>query len=289
MTSDRTSGVTGDVIVVGGGAGGLTAALVLARARHRVVLVEDGTPRNATVDEFHGFPTRDTTSPARFRADAMAELGSYGVKFVHGQVTGARSAEQRLSLTLAHGGSVLGDAMLLATGVQDELPPIAGLAERWGRSVFNCPFCDGWEHRDRPVVVIDAAPGAEHLVGLLRSWTSDVTVVAATDVVALTGEGTALEQVVLRNGRGVPASAAFVKAPIVPRSAIAQWLRCVVDADGYIVTSGTGATSHPLVWAAGDVRRPPPLPHQVVLAAADGATAGIDIHKSFVESRSRTG
>ncbi len=285
MTGGLTSDVTGDVIVVGGGAGGLTAALVLARARHRVVLVEDGTPRNATVDEFHGFPTRDTTSPARFRADAMAELGSYAVTLVHDEVTGARSADRRVSLTLAHGGNVRGNAMVLATGVHDELPPIPGLAERWGRSVFNCPFCDGWEHRDRPVVVIDAAPGVAHLAGLVRSWTTQVAVVAAADVAALTGDGTSLEQVVLRDGRVVHASAAFVKAPVVPRSAIARWLRCIVDTDGYIVTSGTGATSHPLVWAAGDVRRPPPLPHQVVLAAADGSTAAIDIHRSFVAAR----
>lgn len=288
LTSDVTSDLTSDVIVVGGGAGGLTAALVLARARHRVVLVEDGTPRNATVDEFHGFPTRDTTSPARFRADAMAELRSYGVTFVRDEVTGARNADHHVSLTLAQGGSVRGDAMVLATGVHDELPPIPGLADRWGRSVFNCPFCDGWEHRDRPVVVIDAAPGAAHLAELVRSWTPEVTVVAAADVAALTGDGTSLDQVVLRDGRVVHASAAFVKAPVAPRNAIARWLRCVVDTDGYIVTSGTGATSHPLVWAAGDIRRPPPLPHQVVLAAADGSTAAIDIHKSFVAARAVT-
>ena len=102
------------------------------------------------------------------------------------------------------------------------------------------------------------------------------------EVGALVGEGTSLSHVTLRDGRVIAATAAFVKAPVVPRSSIARALGCEVDADGYIVTNDTGATSHPLVWAAGDVRRPPPLPHQVVLAAADGSAAGIAIHKAFV-------
>ena len=99
---------------------------------------------------------------------------------------------------------------------------------------------------------------------------------------ALTGGGTTLIHVLLRDGSVIEATAAFVKAPVVPRSSIARALGCKVDGDGYIITSATGATSHPLVWAAGDVRRPPPMPHQVILAAADGSTAGIAIHKAFV-------
>jgi pyruvate/2-oxoglutarate dehydrogenase complex dihydrolipoamide dehydrogenase (E3) component len=147
--------------------------------------------------------------------------------------------------------------------------------------VFNCPFCDGWEQRGRPVVVIDAAPGADHLATLVRSWTPHVTFVKAAEVRALAGDGTTLSRVTLRDGRTIAARAAFVKAAVVPRSSIARALGCELDDDGYI-TNETGATSHPLVWAAGDVRRPPPTPHQVVLAAADGSTAAIAIHKTFV-------
>ena len=272
----------GDVLVIGGGAAGLTAALVLARARHQVTMIDDQTHRNATVEEFHGFPTRDATSPNRFRTDALAELRSYGVTIIRSAVNSASTEDRTVSVTLTDGTTVHADAVVLATGVHDELPPVDGLAARWGKSAFNCPFCDGWEHRDQPVVVIDAAPDAEHLATMLRSWTPQVTIVTATDVVALVGDGTTLTHVRLRDGRSIAATAAFVKAPVVPRSAIAQALGCAVDADGYIVTSATGATSHPLVWAAGDVRRPPPMPHQVVLAAADGSAAAIDIHKSFV-------
>lgn len=274
--------VARNVLVVGGGAAGLTAALVLARARHCVTVIDDHTHRNATVDEFHGFPTRDSTTPNDFRTDALADLHSYDVTIVHSAVTGTQSTDSSVSMTLADGTTVHGNAVVLATGVHDELPPIEGLAPRWGKSVFNCPFCDGWEHRDQAVVVIDAAPGADELANLLGSWTPNVTVVAAADVMALTGSGTTLSGANLRDGSVVEATAAFVKAPVVPRSSIARSLGCEVDLDGYIVTSATGATSHPLVWAAGDVRRPPPVPHQVILAAADGSTAGIDIHKTFV-------
>ncbi len=274
--------LAGDVLIIGGGAAGLTAALVLARARHRITVVDDQTHRNATVDEFHGFPTRDATAPNRFRTDALTELHSYGVTIVRAAVTSATSTDHGVSMMLADGTTVHGDAVVLATGVHDELPPLDGLAERWGKSVFNCPFCDGWEHRDQPVVVIDAAPGTDHLAGLLRSWTPHVTVVTAAEVATLVGDGTALSGVRLRDGRVIAATAAFVKAPVMPRSSIARALGCEVDVDGYIVTSESCATSHPLVWAAGDVRRPPPMPHQVILAAADGSTAAIAIHRTFV-------
>ena len=189
---------------LGGGAAGLTAALVLARARHRVTVIDDQTYRNATVDEFHGFPTRDATAPNRFRTDALAELHSYGVGIVHAAVTGVTSTDRSVSMTLADGTTVHGDAVVLATGVHDELPPIDGLAERWGKSVFNCPFCDGWEHRDQPVVVIDAAPGADHLATMLRSWTPHVTVVPRPTSRRSSGDGTSLSHVRSETGARSP-------------------------------------------------------------------------------------
>jgi thioredoxin reductase len=281
-SADATSATRTDVLVIGGGAAGLTAALVLARARHRVTVVDDGTYRNATVDEFHGFPTRDATAPDRFRTDVHRELHSYGVTVATGTVSTVHATEHTVTLGLSDATSIEAPSILLATGVHDDLPDIDGLAMRWGKSVFNCPFCDGWEQRDKPVVVIDAAPGADHLAAMLRSWTSHVTVVAADDVAALTGEGTSLTHVLLRDGRAIVASAAFVKAPVTPRTALARKLGCELDDEGYVITDEMGASSRPMVWAAGDVRRAPPTPHQVVLAAADGSTAAIAMHKAFV-------
>jgi thioredoxin reductase len=271
-----------DVVVIGGGAAGLTAALVLARARREVIVIDDATYRNATVDEFHGFPTRDGTAPNRFRADAVRELRSYGVTITTATVGAVHASDRSVTLTLSDATTIEAAAMLLATGVHDDLPAIHGLASRWGKSVFNCPFCDGWEQRDSAVIVIDAAPGADHLATMLRSWTQHVTIVAANGIATLGGVGTALSHAVLHDGTTIAASAAFLKAPMTPRSSLARELGCDVDNDGYVITNETGATSHPLVWAAGDVRRPPPLPHQVVLAAADGSTAAIAIHKAFV-------
>ena len=273
---------TTDVLVIGGGAAGLTAALVLARARHHVTVIDDQTYRNASVDEFHGFPTRDATAPNRFRDDAVSELLTYGVAMVNSAVTAASAGDRTVTIELANGTTIDAAAILLATGVHDDLPSVDGLADRWGKSVFNCPFCDGWEHRDQPVVVIDAADGSDHLAAMLHSWTSHVTMVRADDIATLAGPGTSLRSVVLRDGTAVPATAAFLKAPVTPRSGLARQLDCELDDDGYIITNDSGATSHPLVWAAGDIRRPPPLPHQVVLAAADGSTAAIAIHKAFV-------
>lgn len=271
-----------DILVIGGGAAGLTAGLVLARARHRVTIIDDQTYRNATVDEFHGFPTRDSTAPNQFRVDAIRELNSYGVTITSSTVRSVHASNRTITIELDDGTTIAAAAMLLATGVHDDLPVIDGLEQRWGKSVFNCPFCDGWEQRDQPVVVIDAAPGADHLAHMLRSWTPNVTVVSAFEVAALAGHGTTLSHVVLRDGSTAAATAAFLKAPVIPRSSFARQAGCDLDDDGYVITTDTGATSHPLVWAAGDVRRPPPTPHQVVMAAADGSTAAIAIHKAVV-------
>jgi thioredoxin reductase len=274
-----------DTIVIGGGAAGMTAALVLARARRTVVVADDCTYRNATVDEFHGFPGRDATSPADFHSDTRRELDSYGVTTISSTVTNGHSAIDHVAITFADGTVVRAGTAVIATGVRDEPPPIGGLAARWGKSAFNCPFCDGWEHRDLPVAVIAEAPGAEHLATMLRSWTADVTIIEADDIAALTGPSTSLEAIELRDGTSVAVAAVFVRAPMSPRSAIARQLGCTVDDDGYIVTDETCATSHPAVWAAGDIRRPPPTPHQVVLAAADGSTAAISIHKALTTMR----
>jgi thioredoxin reductase len=273
--------VSADVVVVGGGAAGSTAALVAVRAGHRVVVVDDRTYRNRAVREFHGFPSRDGTAPQRFLAVAHAELRAYGVEFVAEPVLDVAEGADEVRLAV-RGRWLRADAVVIATGVHDELPEVRGLADRWGRSVFNCPFCDGWEHRDRPVVVIDAAPGADHLAALLRSWTDEVTVVPASAVAAIEGRGDSTERVVLRSGLAVEATAVFVKAPVTPRSELAHRLGCSLDAAGYVLADADGRTTNPRVWAAGDIRRPPPRPHQVVQAAGDGSAAAISLHKALV-------
>ena len=269
-------------MVVGGGPAGLTAALVLGRARRRVVVVDDRTYRNARVREFHGFPGRDAQDPRVLRSDVHWELERYGVGIRFTAVRSVGPSGTRVGVRLADGTALTADRLVLATGVADELPAVEGLIERWGLSAFNCPFCDGWEHRDRPVVVLDAAPGADHLATMLRSWTDDVTVVPVADVRRLVGPPGGLDGIELADGSVLPADGVFVRAPLRPRSGLAAEMGCALDDGGFVVADDTGLTSNPAVWAAGDLRRPPPLPHQVVLAAADGANAAIAIHKSLL-------
>jgi len=270
---------TYDVVIVGGGPGGVTAALVLGRTRRRVLVIDDGTYRNLQVEEFHGFPGRDGTSPASFRTDIATELSRYDVEITGGTVSSAATHDAAIRLTLPE-PTVEARRVVLATGVHDELPSIPGLAERWGKSAVTCPFCDGWEIRDRPVAVLATADGAEHLATVLLNWTSQVTVVPVERARRLVG--TSLEAIELADGTTIRADAVFVRTVMRPRAALAGALDCKLEENGFIATSDTDATSHPLVWAVGDVRRPPPHPHQVILAAADGTAAAIDIHKSWV-------
>lgn len=273
---------TYDVVVIGGGPSGLTAALVLSRARRRVLLMDDGTYRNLQVQEFHGFPGRDGTRPSQFRADVLRELGRYGVEITHSPATSAVQDGSTLQIGSPH-QTVEAHRLVVGTGVVDELPALPGLRERWGTTVVNCPFCDGWEYRDRPVAVLAAAEGAEDLAKMLRSWTDRVTLIPVEDARAVVGEGKCLDGVELTDGSLVEADAVFVRAPMRPRSQLAAALGCRVDDWDFIETSGSCWTTNPLVWAVGDVRRrPPAMPHQVVLAAADGAQAAIDIHKSLL-------
>lgn len=270
-----------DVVVVGGGPGGLTAALVLGRTRRRVLVIDDGTYRNLHVDEFHGFPGRDGTSPVRFRTDIATELSRYDVELTGGTVSSAAQLGSTIQLKLPE-RTVEASRVVLATGVHDELPSIPGLAERWGKSAVTCPFCDGWEIRDRPIAVLADGDAAQHLNTMLLNWTSEVTVVPVDRAQRLIGDGTSLEAIELTDGTTVRADAVFVRTVMRPRAALAEALGCKLEENGFIATSDSGATSNPLVWAVGDVRRPPPHPHQVILAAADGTAAAIDIHKSWV-------
>ena len=134
-----------DVVVVGGGAAGLSAALVLGRARRRVAVVDGGAPRNAPAAQMHGFLSRDGMPPADLLAVGREEAADYGVDFIEGQVV---SIEPGFSVTLADGEALEARRLLIATGATDELPPIPGLRERWGEDFLHCPYCHGWEVRD---------------------------------------------------------------------------------------------------------------------------------------------
>src|SRR3954447_4370193 len=177
-----------DVAIIGGGAAGLSAALVLGRARRGVVVVDAGEPRNAPAEHMQGFISRDGTPPADLLRAARAEVLRYGVEIVEDRVVEATTG---FSLRLAAGQTVTARRVLLATGAVDDLPEIVGARERWGRDFLHCPYCHGWEVRDQAIGVLAIGPGSVQHAQLLRQWTDDVILFAHTTEVT-SGEREAL-------------------------------------------------------------------------------------------------
>ena len=179
-------------MVVGGGAAGLSAALVLGRARRRVVVIDAGTPRNAPAAHMHGFLSRDGMPPGELLATARAEVRNYGVEIVEDEVVELSTG---FTVRLGGGRSIGARRLLVATGAVDELPDIPGARERWGRDFLHCPYCHGWEVRDRPIGVIGTGTGSAEHAQLLRQWSDDVVffthtyVASASEQAALAARG----------------------------------------------------------------------------------------------------
>ena len=172
MNREDTS-PTRDCIIIGAGPAGLNAALVLSRARRRVLVLDDGTPRNYATHEMHGVLGHDGLDPAELRSRGRTELARYGVQVETLEVQDAEVLDGAVRVTSA-GRSELTRTVLLATGMLDELPDIAGFADVWGTSAHTCPYCDGFEHRDERLAVLAAGDRGEHLAVLLRQWSDDV-------------------------------------------------------------------------------------------------------------------
>lgn len=164
-----------DVVVIGGGAAGLSAALVLSRARRTVLVVDGGAPRNAPAAHMHGYLSRDGLPPTELLAAGRDEVSSYGGEVVAGTVTGlVPDGRNGFGVLLAGGRRVTARRLLVATGLRDELPDVAGLRERWARDVLHCPYCHGYEVRDRPLGVLGGTPGAARYAQIVRQWTHDL-------------------------------------------------------------------------------------------------------------------
>jgi thioredoxin reductase len=164
-----------DVVVIGGGAAGLSGAVALGRSRRSVLVVDDGTPRNAPAEGVHNFLTRDGTPPGELLAAGRAEVASYGGEIRGDRAVGAERVAGGFVVRLAGGATVRGRRLLVTTGLTDVLPDVPGLAERWGRDVLHCPYCHGWEVRDSAIGVLACGPMAVHQTLLLRQLSDDVT------------------------------------------------------------------------------------------------------------------
>ncbi len=287
-----------DVVVVGGGAAGLSGALVLGRARRRVAVVDAGSPRNAPAAHMQGFLSRDGMPPADFVAAGRAEVTAYGVELIEDQVVGVDTG---FAVRLANGQTLEARRLLIATGVRDELPDIAGARERWGRDLLHCPYCHGWEVRDQPIGVLGTRPDAVQHALLVRQWSDDVVFFVHTmdlgpderrrleargvqvvegPVARLVVEADRLTGVELVDGRVIARVAVFIRPVNVPHAdGLLSGLGCDVDQDGFLVVGASGQTSVVGVWAAGNVVDPR---LQVITSAGAGSAAAIALNADLV-------
>lgn len=292
-----------DVAIIGGGAAGLSAALVLTRADRNVVVIDDGTPRNAPAAHMHGFLSRDGMPPSELLAKGREEVTGYGGHLMDAAVTDVvPDGSNGFWVLLASGTRIRARRLLVTTGLRDELPDVPGLAARWARDVLHCPYCHGHEVRDQQLGVVGGSPGAVRYAQIVRQWTHDLVyftppdLLTAVDRAALVAraigivEGTVdrlviddddhLSGVRMADGSVVPRDALFVPPGFVPRSHLLSALGCATDADGWVTVDSTGRTDVAGVWAAGNVVDPRA---QVITAAGAGSASAIAINADLVD------
>jgi thioredoxin reductase len=293
------AGVMYDVVIVGGGPAGLSAALVLGRSRRRVLVCDSGTPRNAVSSALHGYLTRDGIAPLELLRLGREELRAYGVELREATVTGVTRQGDGFDVTLDPHGAVGAQSLLLATGIRDELPDVPGLDQCYGISVHHCPYCDGWEHRDKRLAVIGHGPAAAGLALSLKTWTDHVVVCSngpsrltnaqrdqlRMNDIALREE--AITHVLHDHGRvralgfaggTVPCEAVFFSGRQAQQCDLPRRLGCEFTRKGTVKTDHLGETCVPGVYVVGDASRDVQF---VIVAAAEGAKAGVAINKAL--------
>ncbi|WP_237170676.1 NAD(P)/FAD-dependent oxidoreductase [Paludisphaera borealis] len=300
-----------DVVVVGGGPAGLSAALVLGRACLEVLVCDSGKGRNAPAAGVHGFLTQDGTPPAELRRIGREQLRPYEVAFREEAVVDARKAGGGFEVTLAEGDVVACRKLILATGLVDALPEIPGLRELWGVGVIHCPYCHGWEHRGQPWAVLAPPEEAVELTTLLLGWTHQLTLLTdgpsalvpedkawleerAVEVVEgrverLEGDGGRLRAIQLDGGRRLEREVLFVRTRLRQPSNLAERLGGEVVADGpkagMVRTDPFGATSVEGLYVVGDASDAG-MP-SVASAVAEGSVAAAIASKAIFTEDAR--
>lgn len=325
-----------DVVIVGGGAAGLNAALVLARARRRVIVVDAAAPRNRFAAHMHGFLTRDGMSPLELLELGRAEVLGYGATILTGRAVSATGEAGAFEITVEPTGDPDAPApvsdpgssadsgtlaltsprtlrarrLLIATGLRDELPAIPGLAEQWGRGAVACPYCDGWESRDKRIGVLTTSPMSAHQATLVRQWSADITVIgpAVSDFApeiraGLEARGTrviptpvaevlsdadgTLTGVRLDDDTTIPLDTLFVGSRLIPNDDLLQQLGAATTdtpMGPWTASDPTGLTSVPGLYVAGNSATAHLL---VIAAAASGLTAATVINADLTTTETQ--
>jgi thioredoxin reductase len=299
-----------DVIIVGAGSGGLSAALMLGRARRRVLVIDGGAPRNAVAAHMHGVLGRDGWSPLDLVATGRAEVERYGVVVTPGEVVSAERVESGFAIELGSGERHHARRLLVATGLRDELPEIPGLTEQWGTGAVVCPYCDGWEVRDRRIAVLATGPLSTHQAQMLRQWSPEVIFftnageLTDADAAPLVARGIAIERravtavsagadgrlqgIRLADGDTVAVDSIFLHPRVVPNDALLRGLGAATT-EGFggapwVEVDATGRTSIPTLWAVGNVVNPSA---SVPVASGAGNVAGATINADLIEEEIR--
>lgn len=291
--------MTRDVILIGGGPAGLAAALALGRARRRILLCDAGERRNAAAEEMHNFVTRDGTPPDEFRRVARAQLAAYPSVEVRDVRVEAIAGTRGAFRVDAGGETIEARRLLLCTGLVDEMLPIEGFAALWGRSIFACPYCHGWEARDRPWGILAPDPTTPHLLPFAlqaRCWSPAVTVfthgaagvpaevrarfdaagirLETAPIVRLDAPAGGLEAVVLEGGRSVACAALFAHPP-QRQIPLVRSLDLALDENGFVRVDARFETSAPGIFAAGDLTS---RLQAAIVAAAQGMQAAASVN-----------
>jgi thioredoxin reductase len=299
-----------DVAVVGAGPAGLSAAITLGRACRRVLVLDHGQPRNVAANAVNCYLGRDGVAPTYLRELGRREASRYGAMFLDAEVTNARcTIEERDRSTRftidAAGRTFEVRAMLLATGVVDVLPRIPGVDEFYGKSVHHCPYCDGWEHKNRHLIALGNGPAVVELALTLAGWSKQVTACTNGETLSLEsqqclernrlgyrheriarfcGVEQALQQIEFADGTGLACDALFFGSSQGQRSQLPRLLGCDYDKEGLVITRQKQCTSVEGVFIAGDADGDVQF---AIVAAAEGATAATAIHKYLLNQEQR--
>ena len=294
-----------DVIVIGGGPAGMSGALVLARCFRKIVICDTGKPRNRWASHMNGFLTRDGATPQEFIESAKKDLAKYDIEWRNIEVTKAKCNGDSFSVELADGSELESRKLLIATGLKDSLPPLAGIEDYYGKSVHHCPYCDGYESRGKAVVAYGKGAEAKGLSLSLKTWAEDVTLCtdgfqvnkATTELLErnrvkiktgkiskINGRDGYLESLDFSDGSSIPAERLFFVEKTNQQSLLSQQLNCTFTTKGVVKTDRYHKTNVKGLYVAGDADRDM---QQVIVAAAEGSKAAISINKELQEEERR--